>query len=160
MPKDLRLRNVAADVEAGMYVPVVKASKTYMVPAEKFGGTSAANRAITFAFDGGGSELTAGSVQYVFVPYACTIVSATVDGQGATGSIVLDIWVDSYANFPPTVLDTITAAAKPTITAATKSRDTTLTGWTTAVAAGSYIGVKIDSVSSFTKVRLTLEVSA
>ena len=32
-----------------------------------------------------------------------------------SGSIVIDVWKDTYANFPPIVADTITASAKPTL---------------------------------------------
>ena len=59
-----------------------------------------------------------------------------------SGSIVIDVWKDTYANFPPTVADTITASAKPTLSSATKSDDTTLTGWTTAVTAGDVFGFR------------------
>ena len=48
---------------------------------------------------------------------------------------------------PPTVADTITASAKPTLSSATKSEDTTLTGWTTAVTAGDVFGFMVDSAS-------------
>ena len=40
-----------------------------------------------------------------------------------TGSIVIDIWKDTYANYPPTVGDTITAGSPPTISSASKARN-------------------------------------
>lgn len=115
-------------------------------------------RPITIGFDGGGSTLVVGATRYVYVPYACTISAVVVDAQNETGSIVLDLWVDVIANFPPTVADTITASAKPTLSAAKVSRDATLTGWSKSVAAGSYIACRIESVTGLTKVQLTLEV--
>lgn len=108
-----------------------------------------------FSFDGGGAVLVAGKKMRKWIPYACTITAATI-GLDVSGSIVFDVWVDTHANYPPTVADTITAAAKPTVTAATNSQDNTLTGWTTSVPAGRWICVNIDSVSTATQAILTL----
>jgi len=80
------------------------------------------------------------------------------DAAVTSGSIVVDIWKDTYANYPPTVADTITASAKPTITTATKSEDSTLTGWTTSVSAGDVFGFKVDSVTSLKRVTVELTV--
>lgn len=119
---------------------------------------SAAARAITFAMDGGGAALTTGVKADVYVPYACTITAVTMLAD-QTGSVVVDIWKDVYANYPPTVADSITASAKPTISAAVKSQDTTLTGWTTTIAAGDTLRFNIDSVSTLMRLNLTLTVT-
>lgn len=119
--------------------------------------------AIGLIIDGGGSTITTGVKGFVEVPFAGTITAATLlstDASVTSGSIVIDVWKDTYANYPPTVADTITASAKPTLASATKSRDTTLTGWTTAVAAGDILGFKVDSVTTLTRVTLTLTVQA
>ena len=92
----------------------------------------------------------------VVIPASCTIVAATVLTQSGTGSCVIDIWKDSYANYPPTVADSICGASKPTISSGTKYRDTTLAGWTTAISAGDILTFKLDSVSGFTLVDITL----
>jgi hypothetical protein len=114
---------------------------------------------ITFVIDGGGSAITTGAKKaYVRVPVACTIVGNYLVAD-QSGSIVIDVWKDSYANFPPTVADTITASAKPTLSTAQKSSDTTLTGWTTALAAGDWVEVSVDSATTVTKVTLVLEVT-
>lgn len=114
--------------------------------------------AIEYAFDGGGAVLTTGIKGDIRIPFACTINSVTLLADQA-GSIVVDIWKDTFANYPPTVADTITAAAKPTLTAAAKSEDTTLTGWTTAVAAGDTLRFNIDSITTCTRVTLILKVT-
>jgi hypothetical protein len=54
------------------------------------------------------------------------------------------------------VADTITASAKPTLTAAQNAYSTTLTGWTTAVTAGDILGFNLDSSSTITTVTLQL----
>lgn len=75
-----------------------------------------------------------------------------------SGSIVIDIWKDTYANFPPTDADSITSATPPTISAAQKSQDATLTSWTKAIAAGDILAFNVDSCSTITRVVLVLKV--
>jgi len=112
--------------------------------------------ALNFVLDGGGSALTTGvKIDLGPWPFDLTLTSVTLLGD-QTGSIALDLWVDTYANYPPTVADTITAAAKPTISAATKSQDNTLTGWTVAVATGKTIRVNIDSITTLTRCGVSL----
>lgn len=114
---------------------------------------------IPFVIDGGGAVITTGLKGGLQVDIAGTIVAATVLAlDNLTGSIVIDIWKDTYANHPPTVADTITASAKPTVSSAVKSTDTTLTGWTTSVAAGDVLFFNVDSVSTFQRVLVSLQI--
>ena len=76
-----------------------------------------------------------------------------------SGSIVVDIWKDTYANYPPVDGDSITASAVPTISTATKSQNTTLTGWTTAIAAGDTLRFNVDSATTVTRVTVSLKVT-
>ena len=108
-------------------------------------------------FDGGGSAITAGSKVYVRVPFDCTIIEATALAD-VSGSAVVDVWKDTYANYPPTVADTITVSAPVTISAATKSIDTTLTGWMTGITAGDVLAFNVDSCSTITKLNVQLKV--
>lgn len=124
------------------------------------GPTGASGRVLRFVIDGGGSAITTGAKKaYLTVPVACTITKARLLAD-VSGSIVVDIWKDSYANFPPTVADTITASAKPTLSSAQKSEDSTLTGWTTSLAAGDVLEINVDSATTITKAYLDLFVSA
>ena len=119
--------------------------------------------AVGFLLDGGGSVITPGVKGFVEVPFACTITAVTLlstDAAVTAGSIVLDLWKAAYASYPPTVANTITASATPTLASATKSRDTTLTGWTTAIAAGDILGVSVTSAALVTRVALSLTVQA
>lgn len=92
------------------------------------------------------------------VPFNCTINSVTLLAA-QTGSIVIDIWKDTYGNFPPTVADSICASAKPTITASNKSTDSTLTGWTKTITAGDILYFNVDSAATIRNVVLTLQVT-
>lgn len=120
--------------------------------------TNALISSVGITIDGGGSAITTGVKGYIEVPYACTINRVTLLAD-VSGSAVVDIWKDTYANYPPTVADTITASAKPTISSATKSQDSTLTGWTTSVSAGDVLGFNIDSASTITRLHLILKVT-
>jgi hypothetical protein len=117
---------------------------------------------IGITIDGAGSVISTGVKGFIYIPYAATITAATLlstDAASTAGSIVIDIWKDSYANYPPTVADTITASAKPTLSSASKSQDSTLTGWTTSVSAGDIIAFKVDSATTVTRVTLILTVT-
>lgn len=120
----------------------------------------------TYAFgitiDGGGSDITTGVKGFVQLPTGGTIVRATIlstDASATAGSIVIDVWKDTYANYPPTDADSITAAAPPTLSAANKNTDATLTGWTTSVTALDIVGFNVDSCSGITRVTLIIEVT-
>jgi hypothetical protein len=89
------------------------------------------------------------------VPYACTITGWELVGD-VSGSLVIDLWKDTYANYPPVVGDSITGSAKPTLSSEIKAASTTLTGWTTSLAAGDYIGANVDSRATITSGVLTL----
>jgi hypothetical protein len=112
---------------------------------------------VEFVIDGGGAAITTGIKGDVEIPDAGTITSVRLLAD-QSGSIVIDIWKDTYANFPPTDADSITASAPPTISSATKSQDTTLTGWTTSVAAGDILRFNVDSATTITRVTLSLQI--
>ena len=91
------------------------------------------------------------------IPFACTITEWTLLAD-ATGSAVVDIWKDTYANYPPTIADVITASAKPTISSATKGQSSTLTGWTATITAGDTLRFNVNSVSGINRLTLSLKV--
>lgn len=95
--------------------------------------------------DGSGSPITAGvATGCIPVPFTGTITNIKVFADVAT-TTTLDLWMDDFASYPPTVADTITASAKPALTADLTYTDSTLTGWTTAVTAGDVIKINVDS---------------
>ena len=126
-------------------------------PAD-WNATHTSNEVWNFGFSNGGSVLATG-VQYdVVIPASGTITGWTLLAD-QSGSVVIDIWSDTYANYPPVVGDAITASAKPTISSATKATSTTLTGWTTALVAGRTLRFNINSVSTITRVTLALSIT-
>jgi hypothetical protein len=113
--------------------------------------------AIAFVIDGGGAPIATGVKGDLMIPFDCAIASATVLAD-QSGSIVIDIWKDTYANYPPTSGDSIAASAKPTLSGGAASQDTTLTGWTTSISAGDTLRFNVDSASAVTRVTLILKV--
>lgn len=110
---------------------------------------------ITCVFDGGGSALVAGSKVYLEIPFAMTITGWTLLAD-VSGSCVLDVWKDTYANYPATVADTITGTEKPTLASVIKNQDLTLTTWTTTVSAGDTLVFNVDSATTVTKATLVI----
>lgn len=124
------------------------------------GAATTVRRQITTVIDGGGAVITTGIKGYLSLPLGGTWKKwriLSVDSAVTSGSIVIDVYRDTFANYPPTVADTITGSAKPTLTSATTAESTTLTGWTTTFTTGDCLGINVDSVTSVTKVSFTLE---
>ena len=112
-----------------------------------------------FVIDGGGVAITTGVKIDYPVPYNCLVTAWEIVAD-QTGSIVVDIWQDTYANFPPTVADTITTSEKPTLAAAAKNTDTSLNsgnGW--ALTKGRWLRFNVDSITTVTRVTIKLSVT-
>ena len=112
---------------------------------------------IVMTTDGGGSAIETGAKGFIYIPYDCTLTGwdMVVD---TSGSIVIDVWVDTYVNYPPTNADTITNGHEPTITTAVKNTDADISDWSAVtLTAGSYIRWNVDSVTDVTMVVLTLK---
>lgn len=101
---------------------------------------------IPFIIDGGGANITPGVKGYIPIDFDCEITAWVLLGDNALNQIVIDVWNDTYANYPPTVADTIAGAEKPTLAGAIKNQDLDLATWTTAVTAGDILGINVDSV--------------
>jgi hypothetical protein len=121
-------------------------------PAASVAGTVFA---IVAVFDGGGSAITGNPEVDIVAPADGDIVEAILLAD-QTGDAVVDVWRDSYANYPATDADSITSGTPPTISGGVKSSDTSLTGWTTAFSAGDVFRVHLDSSSTVERLTLTL----
>lgn len=110
---------------------------------------------INFVIDGGGSAITSGLKGFLEIPFAMTITGWTLLAD-QSGSIVIDVWKDSYANFPPTNLDSIAGSELPTLSAAQQAQDLSLTTWTTSVSAGDILAFNVDSVATVQRVTVAI----
>lgn len=111
--------------------------------------------AASIVIDGNGAPFSTGVKAFLQIPFNATITAVTLLA-GQTGSVVVDIFKDTFANFPPTVADSICGAAKPTITAGDKYTDSTLTGWTKTITANDILAFNIDSVTDLIKLTVSL----
>lgn len=114
-------------------------------------------RDITFTIDGQGSVIAAGGTWYLSnIPYAGTITAWAIVAD-VSGSVVIDVWKANAA--VPTVANTITASALPTLTSAQSAFGGSIAGWTTAIAAGDVFAFHVNSATTLTKVSLTIQVT-
>jgi len=119
---------------------------------------SGLTRCITFIIDGGGSAITTGEKGHVEIPFKCEIQQVTLLAD-QSGAIKIDIWKDTYANFPPTDADTICGANEPEIVASgAKDQDGTLTSWTKTINAGDILAFNVDSVTTIERLTISLKV--
>jgi len=114
--------------------------------------------AVTFIIDGGGAAITTGQKGHIELPWAGTINRASLLAD-QEGTIQIDIWKDTYANFPPGVENSICGINKPIIDSGWKDEIETLTFWTTAVSKGDILAFNVDSCATITRVTLTLRIA-
>jgi hypothetical protein len=110
---------------------------------------------IPLIIDGDGYVATTGVKAYIQIPFNCTITGWSMLADVTTNAVI-DIWKDTYANFPPTVANTITGSAIPAISASNKNTSTTLTGWTTSIAAGDVLAFNLSSNTAATRITFSL----
>ena len=120
---------------------------TALMPPEESG--------LNFIIGTGVSVISTGVRGHFLIPFNCRIEQATILAL-VSGSIVLDLWRDTYANFPPTAADSICGTSKPTLVSTNRSQDSTLSGWSTNLVRGDILAVNVDSASTVTQVTLAL----
>ena len=121
------------------------------------GFSGVTNRSFGITVDGQGGVVSTGQKGYCIVPYSGTIQSWTIISD-ASGSIVFDIWKTAGPTIP-TVANTITASAKPTLSSQQTATSSSLGTWSTlAVTTGDFIGWNVDSASTITRAILSIKV--
>lgn len=104
-------------------------------------------------WDGGGSVLTTGTTYWLVVPASGTISRVAVTGT-PSGSVTVGVSSSTAFN---TGLTSICASACPALTSSTTYYDSTLTGWTKAVAKDSFIYFVLNTAASVTQLNITME---
>lgn len=114
---------------------------------------------VTITATGGGAELaltwsineggvpSLGEKNPILVPFAATIKRWYILADGV-GDLTLDVWKDTYGNWPIGNGSTIVAAAKPTLAGASKGTDSTLTGWTTSISLDDILMIEVEAAES------------
>jgi hypothetical protein len=125
------------------------------------GGTANRNlRSIGAVFDGGGIALTGTITRCLPVNFSGAIQGVTLISD-VSGSVTIDVQTVAYSSYTgPSSASTITASATPALSSAVKYQDTTLTGWTTSLAAGTMVCFKLSSPSTLTWAAINIKVAA
>lgn len=110
--------------------------------------------AIPLSIDGGGSVITVGVKGEVTIPFAATVTGWRIKSPKEAGSIVVTVSRASYVDYP--TFTAISGTEKPTLSAAQKNEDRSLTTWTTALNADDELQISVDSATTTTLVNLTL----
>lgn len=110
---------------------------------------------IGVTFDGGGSPIVAGQEFTMRVEDGMELDSWYIMAD-QTGSIQIDVWVDTWANYPPTNVDTITGGFEPNISANDNNSATVLAGWSPTLLNGDVITFHVDSCSTIERCTLML----
>ena len=156
---------VDTDDQTASEVPITDSGSFY-TDTDVEGALQQVGTAVTELLDGSiavvigtGSEVPSTGLQgVVSVPYDC-IIDAVRLLADQSGDIVIDIWADSYANYPPDNSDSIVASAKPTLSSDDKYEDTTLTGWSSTLSKGDILGFEVESVATVQRVVLILDIT-
>ncbi len=101
---------------------------------------------------------------FISIPVACTLTGwrlLSTDAAATSGAIKIDVWRDTYTNYPPDNSDSITNAHEPEIVATNKkAEDTNISDWTSvAIVAGDVIGFNVDSCTSITRATLQIQLT-
>lgn len=113
---------------------------------------------INCEFDGRGTYLQPGTQLDFVCDFDATITEWRILAD-TSGDLEIDVWKATFASFPPSSGDSITASDKPTLSSAASASDTSLTGWTTSINAGDVIRLNIDSCSGISRACLVLSIT-
>ncbi len=110
---------------------------------------------IVTILDGQGGVIQTGrGNNFLSIPFSGTITGWTVLSS-VSGSIEVAFWKDTYANYPPTVADSI-FSPNPSLTSTNKNQ---ATGLSIAVAAGDIIIPNVVSVTTCTNVTIEIQIT-
>lgn len=110
-------------------------------------------RTLNFVIDGGSNPITTGSKGYAVVDGDYTITGWTILAD-VSGSIVVSVNRATYTNFP--TFTAIDGSEPPTLSAAQKAEDLSLTSWTTTLSARDVLEFSVDSATTVTRVTVAL----
>jgi hypothetical protein len=117
---------------------------------------------IAIPLDGVGSVIATGIVNVFFsIPRPLHVYGWELLADQA-GSIKIDVWMDTYAAYPPLDADSITGTDEPEIVAALKAQNLNIATegeWTTELVAKSNLRFNVDSVATIQGATLMLYVA-
>jgi hypothetical protein len=114
-------------------------------------------RCITYVADGGGSPLSAPNVVGdLYLPFACTLTGCTLLAD-EVGNLSADIWLAPFADYPPTVANSIIPEFATLVAQDAAQQD--ISGWTTVFPAGSTLRFQIEANDTIERLTIALTVT-
>ena len=107
--------------------------------------TSGAINAIFIAASG--ALIASGSILDVVVPFNCTLTGYTLL-PNTSGAIIINVWKDTYANFPPTIADTLFSGGMILSGAGNKAQDNTLSTWNKTISTNDILRFSVSGAST------------
>lgn len=135
-----------------------RAALTGAIVASAGSNATTTNVDIAVSIGDGTSVISTGVKGYLPLRIAGTITGWTLIAN-ASGSIVIDVWKDTYANAPPDNADSIAGSEKPTLSSAQKNQDLSLSTWTTGISVGDVLAFEVESATTVAQVTLVLHVT-
>jgi hypothetical protein len=121
--------------------------------------THTQSASLIYTLDGAGAPISTGAKGFIGpLGYTATITGWTLTSD-VSATVTMDIWKDTLANHPPTNGDSITASAKPGLSAAVQASSTTLTGWTTSIGATDILRFEVEANNNATYLTLQLAIT-
>jgi hypothetical protein len=141
----------SGDATAGKFL---KADGTWAVPAGGGGGSQKLETII--AWDGNGSLISvgAGHTRYAVLSNGGTISGWSIVAIGTSPTCTIDVLYVASGTALPSA--SICASALPALATGNSIYSTTLTGWTTTIAAGGTLGFRITAISNVLQLKITL----
>lgn len=139
-----------AQVYVGAAVSTIAAGN--VTDERTWAGSNEKDFAIEVVLGDGVQVLPTGVKGYLEVPVDCYLTGWRIVGD-ASGSCVVGIWKDTYANFPPTSADLILSSAKPTLSSAQKNQNTSQR---LLMSKGDWLAFNVESASTVKQVTLSL----
>jgi hypothetical protein len=113
---------------------------------------------INIGFDGGSSAIAANTLRKIYCSFACTISAVTL-GHDASATMQIDVLTAAQGSLA-SAASICGTGTKPSTSAAQESRQTSFTNWsTTAIAAGTWIVIKVVSNDNAKETCVALEVT-
>lgn len=111
--------------------------------------------------DGNGSSITTGIKGYLRIPYDCEITGWDLVAD-ISGNMIIDLWKDTYSNFPPTSSDTIaggiTGTEIPKLDSQMINRKETLSSWNSTLSSDDWIAFNVLSSDTISRTTLTIRI--
>jgi hypothetical protein len=117
-------------------------------------GGASTNLEATVAWDGNGSFVSTGNTRYVVLPNSGTINGWSIVAIGTSPTMTVDVLYQASGTTLPTA--SIAASALPALSTGNVISSTTLTGWTSSLAAGGVLGFRISASANILQAKIAL----